>query len=391
MVETLAVEWGPYGIQVNGLVPGPVPARGHDRRHPGQPRPHRREGRRASPRCASGRLRELGLGGHVPRVALRPVHLRPHARGRRRQLAAPLLTNPPVVTVRDQMGKGPFESLDRRIMIVDAHVHVVARDETRFPLRPSGVGSQWFREHPVDVGGVPRHRDVGRRRPRGAGAGARRVRERQHVRARRSGRRARPLRGGRHRRARRPRRTRAPPRARRGAGVRGRAPLRDRRHRAGVVRRRRGRGAVGRRGRARPPHRRHVAHARAAAPRDDADAPPRAAGGARPLRLPRRARRPAVRRCRAAARAGRPPGPAPEGDVTRARGRAARDAAAFVELLVDRFGAERLVWGSDYPQTHDRSYAELVALGREACAGLPTADQARVLGENALRLWPSLA
>ena len=47
-------------------------------------------------------------------------------------------------------------------------------------------------------------------------------------------------------------------------------------------------------------------------------------------------------------------------------------AAAFVELLVDRFGAERLVWGSDYPQTHDRSYAELVSLGKEACAGLPT-------------------
>jgi predicted TIM-barrel fold metal-dependent hydrolase len=70
---------------------------------------------------------------------------------------------------------------------------------------------------------------------------------------------------------------------------------------------------------------------------------------------------------------------------------AGEHAAAFVELLVDRFGAERLVWGSDYPQTHDRSYAELVALGRDACAGLAPADQARVLGENAQRLWPALA
>jgi predicted TIM-barrel fold metal-dependent hydrolase len=66
-------------------------------------------------------------------------------------------------------------------------------------------------------------------------------------------------------------------------------------------------------------------------------------------------------------------------------------AGAFVERLVAVFGADRLVWGSDYPQTHDRSYLDLVALGRDACAGLSSADQARVLGENALRLWPSLS
>ena len=65
-------------------------------------------------------------------------------------------------------------------------------------------------------------------------------------------------------------------------------------------------------------------------------------------------------------------------------------AGALVERLVATFGADRLVWGSDYPQTHDRTYAELVALGRAACAGLDPVDQARVLGENALRLWPSL-
>jgi L-fucono-1,5-lactonase len=66
-------------------------------------------------------------------------------------------------------------------------------------------------------------------------------------------------------------------------------------------------------------------------------------------------------------------------------------ASALVERLVATFGAARLVWGSDYPQTHDRTYPELVALGRESCAGLDLGDQASVLGENALRLWPSLA
>ena len=70
---------------------------------------------------------------------------------------------------------------------------------------------------------------------------------------------------------------------------------------------------------------------------------------------------------------------------------AGEHAAAFVHLLADAFGGDRLVWGSDYPQTHDRTYAELVALGRAACAGLTESDRARVLGGNALRLWPALA
>jgi predicted TIM-barrel fold metal-dependent hydrolase len=70
---------------------------------------------------------------------------------------------------------------------------------------------------------------------------------------------------------------------------------------------------------------------------------------------------------------------------------AGTDASAFVSRLSATFGAERLVWGSDYSQTHDRPYAELVALGQTACADLPARDQALVLGENALRLWPALA
>jgi predicted TIM-barrel fold metal-dependent hydrolase len=62
----------------------------------------------------------------------------------------------------------------------------------------------------------------------------------------------------------------------------------------------------------------------------------------------------------------------------------------LVERLAATFGASRLVWGSDYPQTHDRSYAELVELGHAACARLSDADRARVMGANALQLWPAL-
>lgn len=70
---------------------------------------------------------------------------------------------------------------------------------------------------------------------------------------------------------------------------------------------------------------------------------------------------------------------------------AGADAPELMAMLVDAFGASRLVWGSDYSQTHDRSYAELVELGRTACAGLPAAERDSVMGVNALRLWPTLA
>lgn len=64
------------------------------------------------------------------------------------------------------------------------------------------------------------------------------------------------------------------------------------------------------------------------------------------------------------------------------------DARRFVAALVQRFGAERLLWGSDFCQTHDRAYAELVRLGREAFSGLSAADRARCLGGTAAALWP---
>lgn len=64
--------------------------------------------------------------------------------------------------------------------------------------------------------------------------------------------------------------------------------------------------------------------------------------------------------------------------------------AALVDALAARFGADRLLWGSDFPQTHDRSYADMVALARRAAANLDDAARARFLGGSALELWPEL-
>jgi L-fuconolactonase len=63
------------------------------------------------------------------------------------------------------------------------------------------------------------------------------------------------------------------------------------------------------------------------------------------------------------------------------------DPAALVDRLCSVFGADRLCWGSDYPQTSSR-YEELVALGRAAAAGLAPADREAFLGGTATRLWP---
>ncbi|MGA7417101.1 MAG: amidohydrolase family protein [Acidimicrobiales bacterium] len=59
----------------------------------------------------------------------------------------------------------------------------------------------------------------------------------------------------------------------------------------------------------------------------------------------------------------------------------------LVEQLVDCFGADRILWGSDYPQTAHESYADLVELARSALGDLAPAEQAAVLGDNARRLF----
>lgn len=107
MVETLAVEWGPYGIQVNGLVPGLFP---HDDMTADiKGNLDRTSDKDASqPALRVGRLRELGwaatfLASPYARFVSGHTLVVDGANWQRRSL-----TNPPVVSVRDQMGKGPF-------------------------------------------------------------------------------------------------------------------------------------------------------------------------------------------------------------------------------------------------------------------------------------------
>ncbi|HEY8543811.1 MAG TPA: SDR family oxidoreductase [Acidimicrobiales bacterium] len=110
LTETLAVEWGPYGIQVNALVPGLFPhedmtadiqgnlggdvaAVRHDARQPALRVGHRQELGWAATFLASPYARFIS--GHTLVVD--------GANWQRRTL-----TNPPVVPVREQMGRPPF-------------------------------------------------------------------------------------------------------------------------------------------------------------------------------------------------------------------------------------------------------------------------------------------
>ena len=54
--------------------------------------------------------------------------------------------------------------------------------------------------------------------------------------------------------------------------------------------------------------------------------------------------------------------------------------------LVPFIGAERIVWGSDYPH-HDATFPGAVNTLRRTLAPLPSEDPARILGANAADLY----
>lgn len=107
LVETLAVEWGPFGIQINGLVPGLVP-------HADMTRDIRAnlgdENDRRQPAMRVGQRREIGwaatfLASPFARFISGHTLVVDGANWQRRDL-----TNPPVATIREQMGRRPIES-----------------------------------------------------------------------------------------------------------------------------------------------------------------------------------------------------------------------------------------------------------------------------------------
>src|SRR4051812_2508057 len=108
LTETLAVEWAPYGIQVNGLVPGLFPHEDMTADIQGNlERTHDKDA--TQPALRVGQRQELGwaatfLASPYGRFISGHTLVVDGANWQRRSL-----TNPAVVTVRDQMGKGPFE------------------------------------------------------------------------------------------------------------------------------------------------------------------------------------------------------------------------------------------------------------------------------------------
>jgi predicted TIM-barrel fold metal-dependent hydrolase len=74
--------------------------------------------------------------------------------------------------------------------------------------------------------------------------------------------------------------------------------------------------------------------------------------------------------------------------LDRAR-RADGDTRPFVDTLVERFGANRIMWASNYSTTAGRSYESMIELALGACAHLAEAERTAFLAGTARAGWPS--
>lgn len=124
LVETLAVEWGPYGIQINGLVPGLFPH--------GDMSEDIRDGlERAAPDAKDARQPALRVGAPREPGWAATFLASPYARfitghtlvvdGANWQRRS--VVNPEVVPVRTQLGRGPFTpSPEHRLSVGGARI-----------------------------------------------------------------------------------------------------------------------------------------------------------------------------------------------------------------------------------------------------------------------------
>lgn len=68
------------------------------------------------------------------------------------------------------------------------------------------------------------------------------------------------------------------------------------------------------------------------------------------------------------------------------------EAQECVRWAVDAFGAERVMWGTDYPATLNAgTYGQLLGWIRDHCSFLTAAQKAAILGGNAARFLRSVA
>ena len=109
MTETLAVEWGPYGVRVNGLVPGLFPHADETADIRAVPERGQGEALRA-PAGRVGQPRELGwaatyLASPYAAYVSGTTLVVDGANWQRRAMLQPEFT-----PIRDQLGKGPFEA-----------------------------------------------------------------------------------------------------------------------------------------------------------------------------------------------------------------------------------------------------------------------------------------
>lgn len=62
----------------------------------------------------------------------------------------------------------------------------------------------------------------------------------------------------------------------------------------------------------------------------------------------------------------------------------------YLKALVDRYGAERVMWGSNFPASLQDGYAGLVNLGRQALSFVSDKQRRWLLADTAVKLWPQL-